>query len=450
MINALVNSNEYPVIRNLLTPPTFQEPITDNEIIRRQYRYWRIRVFYSIFLGYIFYYFTRKSFAFAIPVLGKELGLGKADLGIVLSLLSISYGVSKFVSGIIGDRSNPRYFMALGLFLTALCNIFVGLSSSILFFAIFWALNGWFQGFGWPPCARTLTHWYARSERGRWWAAFSTSQNVGGALIPLIAAFSIGLFGWRAAFFIPALLCIFAGFFIINRLRDVPQSLGLPRIEDYMGESDPLAPKSEERIFSVREILLNHVLLNPHIWFLSIANFFVYVVRTGISDWSVSYLIEGGYGEFYAGYTITAFEAGGLIGMLSAGFISDKVFRGNRGLINALMMALLVVPITLFSTLSHTSFVMDATLMFFTGMMLYGPQMLIGCAAAERAHKNAAGTASGFTGTFAYIGAAASGYPLGALIQHYGWAAFYSTLCVSCVIASLLFLPLIIAEWRKQ
>ena len=86
------------------------------------------------------------------------------------------------------DRSNPRYLMGFGLILTGLFNIFFGLSSSVLVFAIFWGLNGWFQGWGWPPCNRLLTHWYSQKERGRWWGAWNTSHSVGGALIPIIVA----------------------------------------------------------------------------------------------------------------------------------------------------------------------------------------------------------------------------------------------------------------------
>src|SRR5580704_15998679 len=144
--------------------------------IRARFSYWRTRTFYSIFIGYVFYYFSRKSYTFAMPLLSSDLGLQKSELGILVTVFSITYGVSKFACGILGDQSNPRYFMGTGLIVTGLLNIFFGFSSSLWLFAIFWGLNGWFQGFGWPPCARLLSYWYAPSSRGTWWSIWSTSH----------------------------------------------------------------------------------------------------------------------------------------------------------------------------------------------------------------------------------------------------------------------------------
>jgi len=114
----------------------------------RLYQYWRLRIFFSIYIGYAFFYLTRKSFNFAMPAMIAELGISKTELSFLGSVLYISYGASKFLSGILGDRCNPRYFMSIGLILTGVFNIFFGLSSSVLFFALFWGLNGWFQGWG--------------------------------------------------------------------------------------------------------------------------------------------------------------------------------------------------------------------------------------------------------------------------------------------------------------
>lgn len=133
------------VIDLFKSPPPAPE-IQDEDEVKKNYKYWRWRIFYGMYVGYVFYYFTRKSFTFAMPVLMQDLGLQISDLGILGSILSITYGLSKFLSGMLSDRSNPRFFMATGLILTGVFNICFGLTSSLLMFAIFWGLNGVFQG----------------------------------------------------------------------------------------------------------------------------------------------------------------------------------------------------------------------------------------------------------------------------------------------------------------
>src|SRR5688500_8453096 len=121
------------------------------------------------FVGYAVYYFVRKNISIALPLLEKDLGVSKAQLGGYLTAGDAIYGVSKLGNGFIGDRVSARWFMALGLALSALMNGLFGLVSSGVAMGIIWVLNGWFQGMGFPPCARILAHWFAPGERGRMW-----------------------------------------------------------------------------------------------------------------------------------------------------------------------------------------------------------------------------------------------------------------------------------------
>lgn len=408
---------------------------------RERFQYWRTRTFYSIFIGYIFYYFTRKSFTFAMPALMSDLAYTKSDVGLLLTIFSVTYGVSKFVSGILGDKSNPRYFMGAGLIITGIFNLCFGMSSHMWLFILFWGLNGWFQGFGWPPCARLLAYWYSDRSRGTWWAIWSTSHNIGGALIPIIAALCLQWADWRYALYVPGVMCIVMGFWVMERLRDTPCSIGLPSADAIDGVHEQSREKSVSHL-SVKEILFKYVIFNKYIWFLSMANFFVYVIRTGINDWTMLYLSEErGFSMIEAGMTMPWFEAGGILGMLSAGWCSDKIFNGNRGVISFLYMMMMVMPLTVFWMEPSHNYVFNASLMFFSGLFIFGPQMLVGCAAAEKSHKDAAATASGFAGTFGYLGAACAGYPFGLLLEGYGWNGFFVAMLFSSVLGALCFLP---------
>ncbi len=433
-------------VTDLLRQSPDREEFQDDKNVKKRYRYWRLRIFYSMYIGYAFYYFTRKSFTFAMPAMIEQLGFTKADLGILGSILSITYGASKFLSGVVSDKSNPRFFMAIGLIMTGVVNIFFGFSSTLLFFSLFWGLNGFFQGWGWPPCARLLTHWYAQSERGRWWGVWNTSHNVGGAIIPLLAAFAASRFGWQWAMFAPGIICIGVGFFLMNRLRDTPASLGLPPIEKYKSETAKTetdeVPEDEEKL-SAKQILFDYVLKNKYIWLLALSYFFVYVIRTGINDWTQLFLFETkGLRAFAAAGVVCTFEIGGFFGSLAAGWLSDKLFRGRRGPINILFCfgALFAIAGIWFAP-QNTRFV-GSILMFMMGFFIFGPQMLIGVAAAELSHKNAAGTATGFIGWIAYVGAACAGYPLGKVAHEWGWSGFFIILAACAIISFCLLIPL--------
>lgn len=431
-------------ILDIFKPAPFVKPIEDKEVVEKKYHYWRIRILYSTFIGYAFYYFTRKTLSIAMPGIIQDLHFDKSQLGLLGSIFSVTYGVSKFASGLLGDRLNPRYFMALGLILTGIVNILFGMSSSILMFALFWGLNGYFQGFGWPPCARFLTQWYSHSERGSWWATWNVSHNVGAFIIPYIAGPALQYFGWRYAMYIPGILCIFGGLFLINRLRDTPQSLGLPPIEEFRNDyGTSKAVFEEESRLTTRQVLIEYVFKNKYMWLLAFAYFFVYVVRTGINDWTALYLIEAkGYSQIGANASASFFEAGGFIGSLFAGWASDRLFGARRGPINVIFAIGMLLSITFFWFLPGNQSWLNSLAIFLVGFSIFGPQMLIGVAAAEMSHKKAAATSTGFVGFFAYIGAAIAGYPLGKITQEYGWEGFFWSLFVCCIISLAFLMPL--------
>lgn len=207
-----------------LKAPPDAAPISDKRELDARYRYWRRHILLTIWLGYALFYFTRKSFNAAVPEILASNVLTRSDIGLLATLFYITYGLSKFFSGIVSDRSDARYFMGLGLIATGVVNILFGFSSSLWAFALLWALNAFFQGWGSPVCARLLTAWYSRTERGGWWALWNTAHNVGGALIPMVVGAAALHYGWRAGMTIAGVWrsspdCICAGGCAIARRR---------------------------------------------------------------------------------------------------------------------------------------------------------------------------------------------------------------------------------------
>lgn len=406
------------------------------------YRYWRINIMLTIYVGYAIFYFTRKSFNYVMPDMIADLGMTKGDVGIIGTIFYLTYGCSKFLSGMVSDHSNPRYFMGIGLILTGIINILFGFSSSLLMFIVLWLFNAFFQGWGWPPCSKLLTTWYSHSERGTWWAIWNTSHNLGGALIPILVAFVTLYYGWRAGMIVPGVIGIVFGLLICWRLRDRPQTMGLPSVGEWRNDDKELAHEATDPELNNLAILKKYVLANPYIWLLAASFILVYIVRTAVNDWGNLYLTENkGYGLVKANSALSFFEIGGFLGSLVAGWGSDKLFKGNRGPMNVIFALGVLIAIFALWLLPSAGYALQVICFFFIGFFVFGPQMLIGLTAAEYSHKKAAGASTGFVGLFAYMGAALSGYPLALIIESYGWIGFFVVISVSAGLSSLLLLP---------
>ncbi len=416
----------------------------------QRYRYWRIHIMVSMYMGYAVFYLTRKNFSYAMPAIITDLGWDKADIGLMGTLFYLMYGISKFISGIVSDRSNPRYFMGLGLIATGIINILFGLSSSIVALSILWVLNAWFQGWGWPACSKLLTTWYSRSERGGWWSVWNTAHNLGGAMIPIIVSYTVLHYGWRYSFFIPGVIAVIVGCLLCWRLRDKPTTMGLPSIGHWRKDYLEIAHENTGKGLSQKQILTRYVLSNKYIWLLGLSYILVYIVRTAINDWGNLYLTEQyGYSLITANSALSLFEIGGFLGSLVAGWGSDKIFSGNRGPMILLFSMGIFLSVAALWLMPIASFALQAVCLFAIGFFVFGPQMLIGMAAAECSHKDSVGAATGFVGLFAYMGAALAGYPLAIITQHFHWTGFFVVISVAAAAIGLLLLPFLKAQYNE-
>ena len=206
------------------------EKITDSAQVAAGYRYWQKRVLVTSIIGYATFYFVRKNLSIAMPVMQSSLGFKKTQLGLFLTLHGVLYGVSKFANGFFGDRSNARAFMAFGLGASALMNVFFGFNSAVVVLGLIWMANGWFQGMGFPPCARLLAHWFPPKRLASRMSIWNISHSIGGGLIVILCGYLV-VISWRLAFFVPAAIAFVCVILIWLTLPDTPASVGLPEVE---------------------------------------------------------------------------------------------------------------------------------------------------------------------------------------------------------------------------
>ncbi len=399
-----------------------------------KYRFWQRRVLLFSIFGYAMFYFVRKNLSVAMPFMGKELGISKESLGLFLTLHGVIYGVSKFGNGFLADRANACVFMSTALLASALLNIWFGLSSSVLAFGLIWMLNGWFQGMGFPPCARLVANWFSPKQLATKFSIWNSSHNIGSILIVLLCGALVSS-NWRLCFLVPAALALASAVLIFIMLPDTPPSVGLPEVEGTENfHHHPLDS-------NFRAFLLRQVFRNPYIWILSAANFFVYSIRYAVFDWGPTLLTEAKHIRImHAAWMLAGFEVFGLLGAILGGWLTDRFLGGRASRACVIYMALAGISVLLFWKIQTQSEFLITSLLCATGFFVYGPQCLLAISCANLATKRAAATAIGLTSIFGYASTVLSGWGLGSMVQHYGWDAGFAMLIACALAGTLLFI----------
>lgn len=436
--------------------PAPHRPLLPSEEVRRRYPRLRFQVLEATFLGYAMFYLVRNNLGTVAKDLETGLRYSHDQVGNLLAITAITYGVGKFLMGALSDRSNPRVFMACGLLLTAGCNFLFGATASYGTHLFLWGLNGLIQGMGWPPCGRTIGHWFSVRERGSVFAVWNIAHNVGGGIAGALAGRCAAAWGYQYAFYVPGLIAVAGAVYLLWRLRDTPQSEGLPPVEMYRNDfpGDPGASSGDrERELSFRELLVQHVLRNRALWLVAAANFFVYIARYAMLDWGPTYLREmKGADAVQGGDAVMYIEFAGIPSTLLMGWLSDRL-GGRRGMVSLLCMLPVALAFTGILLTPPGMLWLDFVLLGVVGFFVYPPVMLLGVAALDLTSKKAVGTTAGFVGLFGYLGRTAQAKGFGWLLNRLGQedaACAWNVVLWSIVGCALLAVLLLALSWKLK
>lgn len=448
----------------------------DSSTVKR-FKQWQMRTILVSMIGYAIYYFVRKNFSVAMPGLTAQYGIDNASFGWIIGIGSLIYGFSRFINGFVVDKASSRAVMAIGLLLCAASNFCFGfgvnisglivgkyegpdlVNALILVMGVTSIFNQYFQGIGYPPCARLLPTWIHPSELATKMSIWNTSHSIGAGAAVLACGFIMGSMGkdlssnpdiintiaanlkldpsnadnmktilsyashwdaWRWCFWLPACLAVVGAIWLYVGLRDDPRSVGLPELPGTTtGKKES---KDGKESTSHSRFLRAMVWTNRWIWTLCIANVFVYVMRMGILDWGPKFLTEArGMSIEMAATSVAIFEICAIVGTIFAGWATDHIFKGKAHRMCLFCMVGAVLFMSLFIFLTGIPTVVSIAILAMAGFFIYGPQALIGIASANQATKDASATANGLAGIFGYVGSFLSAIGVGYISDAFGW-----------------------------
>ncbi|MCX6174677.1 MAG: MFS transporter [Ignavibacteriales bacterium] len=383
--------------------------------IDKNYKKYRWSVFLSSTIGYSIYYICRLSInVIKKPIIDEGL-LTETQLGIIGSALFFSYAAGKLVNGFIADHINIRRFMAIGLFVSAIVNLILGFQSLFFIFIILWGINGWFQSIGSTTSVVGLVRWFSKKERGTYYGLGSSGLSIGEVFTFIVTSLIVTAAGWRFGFWSSGIIGLFGAFLVFKFFHDTPESKGLMPIAEYKNDYEE-KPTKENSVTSLQFGLLK----NPAIWILALSSLFIYVVRYSINSWGMLFLqTQKSYSSLEASSIISVSSIFGLVGTMSSGLISDKLFKARRNIPALIFGILNAAALTVFLLNPKSHPWIDIVSMVFFGLSI-GVLVcyLGGLMAIDISPKKASGAVMGLMGVASYVGAGIQDIVSGYLMGH--------------------------------
>ena len=374
------------------------------------------------------------------------------QFGLMVSISLIAYGIGKFVSGMLADRSNIRVFLAFGLLASSVINLFFGYLSSFFLLVLFWTLNQAFQSMGFPPISRIFAYWYSPKERASTWTLWASAHTVGISIAAILAAIILKLtdivpwMQWQFVFVLSGILGILTSCYILKNVTDTPESVGLPPIEEYMNVQQ-IVVKDEKDGNNYLTLLRRHVLTNKYIWILSVAFLCCYFVRYVTLSWAAIFLDSRELSKASIPLIFTLNPLVGALGGITAGILTDKIFHGRctpANIIYFIFMGVSAYGFYLFAGPNHlflTCFFIAAL-----GFFVDGPMNVLNVQISLLTTKESVAAACGFCGLFGYIGGFLAGSGASFIKDHWGWEGVFNACIIACVVAVLL----VLTAWKKE
>ena len=154
----------------------------------------------ACWMAYSFSYIGRLNFSASMADITSSGVLLKSQAGAVTTGFFICYGCGQFLSGMLGDRINPRYLVFAGLVCSSLINFGIAMGPPLWFMIVLWSLNGFAQSLLWAPICKIVSDRVSSNRRQKACTALATTMAGGTLMAYILSAVLINAFGWKAAF----------------------------------------------------------------------------------------------------------------------------------------------------------------------------------------------------------------------------------------------------------
>ncbi len=389
-------------------------------------------------LAYVYFasYVTRINFGAVIQEVITDTGFEKSALSVILTCMSISYGLGQIINGRIGDRIKPQNLILAGLVSATVINILMPFfSCSIMWMSVLWTLNGFAQAMMWPPIVKIMVSTMDEVAYSSATVIVSLGSSLGTIAVYLTAPIIISVFSWETVLWVSAAIGAVS---LIIWLFVKDKTYARPELADKASDK-----KAKEKPFTLpKESVFPLV-------FIALAIIFQGMLRDGVTNWMPSLLsdtfnFESSQSILYT-LSLAVFS---MVAVIAAGAFYRKFFKSEVSCATAIFTAATLSCILL-TLLLDVSAIATVVLMALITGCAHGINLMLISHVPKRFRKYGnISTISGVINSCTYIGAAIATYGIAKLSEVYGWIFTTLTWCIIAILGTLC-CTVAIPKWNK-
>ena len=369
------------------------------------FRRYRMQLFVATWLSYFGFYIVRKVYAVVKLPLKEHFGLDDLQVAWPWTVYLVTYMLGQFIAAGLGRRYESKRILTVGMCVAAAANFAIGLlvdadaTRAFLWMCVAMGIFGFAQATGWPHNVALFANWSRKSERGTLFAVWGTCYQFGAVFGKGLAGFLLGWLGLAWSFYGSSLVLLAFTAYFVWRARERPESVGLALQDD--AEPDAAKPGGGgERSGALPRAFLVSVIAMGLIYF------GFKFLRYALDSWSALILGEHfGMSASFAAYWSTAFDWVGFLGVVVAGYWSDRLPGSRRAPVIFWMTCGCLIAVTAMWMVGLSSPVLFVALLGLIGFMAMGPDSLLaGPSAMEAGSRRQAAVAAGLINGLGSIG----------------------------------------------
>lgn len=423
-----------------------------------------------IVAGMIFSIYTiaaadRANLGVALPFIRKEFEMSNAEAGGLMSLFLLAYALAQIPAGLAFSRLGVSRILPTAMVMTSVLTGLVGTAGSLLALKIYRFGLGLAEGPLPISMTTTINNWFPPREKGIASGIFLSAVKFGPVIVPPLCAVIIAVWGWREVFYffaVPGILLSIAWYFLIadhpSKSRFVNQAEldyitdETPR--DNVASTEPTVQTTSGRGFEHLDFFIRRrevaaletkrqVFGSWLIWGSALAYCFQLGVSSVLLSWIPTYLITvKGFSLMNMGLVSAAPWVGAVLGNLLGGYCSDRWLGGRRkpGMLLSALGTSVMMYLLIHSPADPFSY---GLLLMATGIVLsfgFSSYMVYPMALAT---KQTFPVANAIVNMVGQLGAAATPFLTGLLLDSYGWNYVFSYLAIGSFASFVLLLTIL-------